>query len=90
MLVESDVEELARAILHRIPQQSQQILGRQTLKAVDLLDLPRVSKNFPHRLTYPDVAADNKNIEELLQRVRYLLGLFNTTPINTTLEEGQI
>ncbi|KAJ4160594.1 hypothetical protein NW754_003714 [Fusarium falciforme] len=70
MLVESDVEELARAILHRIPQQSQQILGRQNLKAVDLLDLPRVSKNFPHRLTYPDAAVDNKNNEELLQRKR--------------------
>lgn len=58
MLIDSDVEELNSAILLSIPQQSEQILGRQNLKPIDLLDLPMVSKNFPHRLTSLDIAVD--------------------------------
>ncbi|RSM20088.1 hypothetical protein CDV31_001167 [Fusarium ambrosium] len=46
------------AILNKIPKKSQQILGRREVKPIDLLDLPRVPKKFPHRLTYVDIAAD--------------------------------
>ncbi|RSL69136.1 hypothetical protein CEP54_002460 [Fusarium duplospermum] len=58
ILMQSDAAQLASAILNKIPKKSQQILGRQEVTPIDLLDLPRVPNKFPHRLTYVDVAAD--------------------------------
>ncbi|RSL64829.1 hypothetical protein CEP53_003921 [Fusarium sp. AF-6] len=57
-LMQSDAAQLASAILNKIPEKSQQILGRREVKPIDLLYLPRVPKKFPHRLTYVDIAAD--------------------------------
>jgi hypothetical protein len=54
-LAYSDAEELANAILDHVPQQSQQIMGRQEVTLSDLLDLPSVPDMFSRRLTYIDV-----------------------------------
>lgn len=55
LLMRVDAEELANATLPNIPNKAQQILGREDVKPIDLLSLPRVSGELQHRMTYVNI-----------------------------------
>ncbi|KAF5003697.1 hypothetical protein FDECE_9765 [Fusarium decemcellulare] len=65
ILIYAVEQQLIDNLLTHMPRKSQQILGKENLSALDVLDLPRVPSQFLHRLTYLDipVRAGSSNIQ---------------------------
>ncbi|KAH7177704.1 hypothetical protein DER46DRAFT_642539 [Fusarium sp. MPI-SDFR-AT-0072] len=56
LLSKMSPDNLLHHIISGMPRVTQKILGKLSLEPIDLLGLPKVPFNFPHRLVYADVA----------------------------------